>query len=43
MQKALTQMNIQLQHVINDITRVTGLAIVDAILKGERDPAEGLG
>jgi len=43
MQKALTQMNIQIQHVINDITGVTGLAIVDAILKGERDPAEGLG
>jgi transposase len=40
MQKALTQMNLQIQHVINDITGVTGLAIVDAILKGERDPAE---
>ncbi|HYW37746.1 MAG TPA: IS110 family transposase [Terriglobales bacterium] len=39
MQKALTQMNLQIQHVISDITGVTGLAIVDAILGGERDPA----
>lgn len=37
MQKALTQMNLQLHHVISDITGVTGLAIVDAILNGERD------
>jgi transposase len=36
--KALTQMNIQLQHVISDLTGVTGLAIVEAILAGERDP-----
>jgi transposase len=39
MQKALTQMNLQIQHVISDITGTTGLAIVDAILAGERDPA----
>ena len=39
MHKALTQMNLQIQHVINDITGLTGLAIVDAILKGERDAA----
>jgi transposase len=38
MQKALTQMNIQLHHVISDITGKTGLLIVDAILSGERDP-----
>jgi transposase len=38
MQKALTQMNVQLHHVISDITGLTGLAIVDAILRGERDP-----
>jgi transposase len=38
MQKALTQMNLQIQHVISDITGTTGLAIVDAILQGERDP-----
>ena len=36
--KALTQMNVQLQHVIADITGVTGLAILEAILAGERDP-----
>jgi transposase len=39
MQKALTQMNVQFQHVISDITGLTGLAILDAILGGERDPA----
>ena len=39
MQKALTQMNLQIQHVISDLTGTTGLAIVDAILGGERDPA----
>jgi hypothetical protein len=38
MQKALTQMNLQLHHVISDITGVTGLAILDAILSGERNP-----
>ncbi|MBZ5669562.1 MAG: IS110 family transposase [Acidobacteriia bacterium] len=37
-QKALDQMNIQLHHVIGDITGTTGLAIVEAILAGERDP-----
>ena len=37
MQKALTQMNLQIHHVINDITGLTGLAIVDAIVAGERD------
>jgi transposase len=35
--KALTQMNVQIHHVISDITGLTGLSIVDAILKGERD------
>ena len=39
MQKSLTQMNLQIQHVISDLTGTTGLAIVDAILAGERDPA----
>lgn len=38
MQKALTQMNLQIHHVISDITGVTGLTIIDAILAGERDP-----
>jgi hypothetical protein len=40
MQKSLTQMNLQIHHVISDITGVTGLAIVDAILAGQRDAAE---
>ena len=40
MHKALTQMNLQIHHVINDITGVTGLSIVDAILGGQRDPVE---
>src|SRR5215831_15089389 len=40
MQKALDQMNLQLHHVISDITGQTGLAIVDAILAGERNPLE---
>jgi transposase len=38
MQKALTQMNIQFQHVISDITGLTGLAVLDAIVAGERSP-----
>jgi transposase len=38
MQKALTQMNLQIHHVISDITGVTGLAILDSILNGERNP-----
>jgi transposase len=37
MQKALEQMNIKLGHVISDVTGVSGLAIIDAILAGERD------
>ncbi len=38
MQKAMTQMNVQLHLVISDITGLTGLAILDAILAGERRP-----
>jgi transposase len=38
MQQALKQMNIQLDVVLSDITGVTGLAIVRAIVAGERDP-----
>ena len=38
MQKALDQMNVQIHRVLSDITGVSGLAILDAILKGERDP-----
>jgi transposase len=38
MQKALTTMNIQLANTISDVDGVTGLAIIRAILQGERDP-----
>lgn len=38
MQKALTQMNLQLHHVLSDITGVSGIAILDAILAGECNP-----
>src|SRR5438445_2130173 len=37
-QKALTQMNIQLANVLSDVSGMTGQAIVKAILAGERDP-----
>jgi transposase len=40
MQKALTQMNVKLQHVVSDITGVTGLAILRAIVAGQRDPIQ---
>jgi transposase len=40
MHKALTQMNLQIHHVISDITGLMGLAIVDAFLAGERDATE---
>jgi transposase len=38
MQKALQQMNILLHQVVADITGVTGMTILRAILAGERDP-----
>jgi len=38
MQKALSQMNLHLHHVLSDITGVSGLAIIDAIIAGQRDP-----
>jgi transposase len=37
MQKALTQMNVQLANVISDLSGVTGQRIVRSILAGERD------
>jgi transposase len=40
MQAALDQMNIKLHHVIDDLTGVTGQAIVGAILSGQRDPVQ---
>ena len=38
MQKALTQMNLQLANVLSDISGMSGQAIIKAILAGERDP-----
>src|SRR6202011_2292947 len=38
MQKALTQMNLQLANVLSDISGRSGQAIIQAILTGERDP-----
>ena len=32
------QMNLQLQHVVSDITGATGLRIIRAILSGQHDP-----
>ena len=40
MHKALDQMNLQIHHVISDITGVTGLAIVDAIADGQTNPKQ---
>jgi transposase len=37
-QKAMTQMNLQLANVLSDISGVTGQAIIKAILAGERNP-----
>jgi transposase len=38
MQKALTQMNVQLANVISDVSGLTGQAIIRAMVAGERDP-----
>jgi len=38
MQKALSQMNLEVHHVLSDITGRSGLAILDAIVAGERPP-----
>lgn len=40
MQKALQQMNLHLHHVVSDITGLTGLRIIDAMLAGQRDPEQ---
>lgn len=40
MHKSLDQMNLQIHHVISDITGVTGMAIVDAIVSGKTNPQE---
>jgi len=38
MQKALIHVNLQLHKVISDITRFTGMAIIGAIVAGEKNP-----
>lgn len=38
MQKAMEQMNVKLTEVVSDITGVTGLSIIRAIIQGERNP-----
>lgn len=40
MQKALIEMNVQLSNVLSDISGVSGMAIVQAILDGERRPSK---
>ncbi|WP_321932277.1 IS110 family RNA-guided transposase, partial [Paraburkholderia guartelaensis] len=40
MQKALMQMNLQLHHVVQDITGATGMKIIRSIVAGERSPDE---
>jgi transposase len=40
MQKALTLMNLKLQHVVGDISGVTGMKILRAILSGEHNPRD---
>jgi transposase len=40
MQKALQQMNVQLTQVLSDVTGVSGRAIIQAILAGQREPAK---
>jgi hypothetical protein len=37
MQKALTEMNLHLHKVLSDVTGVTGMKIIRAIIAGERD------
>jgi transposase len=38
MHKALQQMNLKLSQVVSDLTGATGMAILHAIIAGERDP-----
>lgn len=40
MQKALTEMNLHLNRVVSDVTGVTGMAIIRAIVAGERNPEQ---
>jgi transposase len=38
MQKVLTEMNVQLSNVLSDLSGMSGMKIIGAILEGERDP-----
>src|SRR5713226_10589764 len=38
MQKVLTEMNVQLSNVLSDLSGLSGMKIIGAILEGERDP-----
>ena len=38
MQKALTEMHVQLGNVLSDLSGVSGMNIIQAILEGDRDP-----
>ena len=40
MQKVLTEMNVQLSNVLSDVSGMSGMKIIGAILEGERDPWE---
>jgi transposase len=40
MQKGLQRMNVQLTQVLSDITGATGMAIIRAIIAGEREPVQ---
>jgi len=40
MQKVLTEMNVQLANVISDLSGLTGMTILQAILDGKRDPQQ---
>ena len=40
MQKAMEQMNVKLTEVVSNITGVTGMSIIGAILEGQRDPVK---
>jgi len=39
-QKVLTEMNVQLSNVLSDLSGVSGMKIIGAILEGERNPWE---
>lgn len=39
-QKSLDQMNVKLHYVLSDVLGVTGMAILDAIVSGVRDPEQ---